>query len=115
MTVQDAAIISAVSAAINTVAVLVSLGLVIWTSFFRKTRRDRIDELKEEMEILLSLDWIGKIITANSADEFFQSLAPKFQKRKYKVLHQCAFDSLGYENKNMAFQHLHSERMQELY
>ena len=41
-----AAIISALSAFIST-------GVVIWISFFRKTRRDRIDELKLEMQVLL--------------------------------------------------------------
>ena len=42
-----AAIISALSAFIST-------GIVIWVSCFRKTRRDRIDELKTEMQVLFT-------------------------------------------------------------
>ena len=108
MTEQHAAIISAVSAAINTLAVLVSLGLVIWTSFFWKTRRDRIDELKVEIQILLSQGWAEDIINKNhSVDEFFQSLTlkPKFQKDKYRILRQSAYDELGYEGKNPVIKH----------
>ena len=106
MTAEHAAIISAVSAAFNTIAVLVSLGLVIWTSFFRKTRRDRIDELKVEIQILLSQGWAEDIINNNhSVDEFFQSLKPKFQKDKYRVLHQSAYDELGYEGRNPVINH----------
>ena len=64
MTPEQAATLSAVSAVVNTFAVLVSLGLVIWTSFFRKTRRDRIDELKVEvLEVVSTVkghkDWVA--------------------------------------------------------
>ena len=47
-----APLISAGSALISAVAVLISTWFVIWTAYFRKTRRDRIDELKEEMQII---------------------------------------------------------------
>ena len=99
-----APIISAGSAFISTVAVLVSTGLVIWTHFFRTTRRERIDELKVEMLVLFSEGWdTTKVKTKSALEEFFQNLSPKFQKSKYKMLHQCAFDELGYEGKNEIF------------
>ena len=100
MTEQDAAILSAISAAINTIAVLVSLGLVIWTSFFRKTRRDRIDELKVEMQVVLSqIQEEGRLIVAGKEDEYFQRLGDKFRKEKYKMLYRCAYDELKNEGK----------------
>ena len=113
MTEQHAAIISAVSAAINTVAVLGSLGLVIWTSFFRKTRRDRIDELKVEMQIKLSQGWTDRIIKTHDMDKFMQSLGPKFQKKKYKALLQCAYNELAYEGKNEVVEHYKSRRKEQ--
>ena len=48
-----AAIISAGSALISTVAVLISTWFIIWTTYFRKTRRDKIDELKVEMQVII--------------------------------------------------------------
>lgn len=109
-----AALISAVSALISAVAVLVSTGFVIWATCFRKTRRDRIDELKEEMLIRFSEGWDEKRIRSRkSLEEFFQELSPKFQKPRYKALHQCAFDELGYEGRNLAFRFL--KHVQERY
>ena len=99
-----AAIISAGSAFISTVAVLISTGFIIWTTCFRKTRRDKIDELKVEMQILFSEGWDDTKIRSNRAlEDFYKELRPKFQKEKYKTLHQFAFDELGYEGKNEAF------------
>ena len=48
---------------INALAVLTSTGFIIWTTCFRKTRRDRIDELKLEVLRIVSNvkgheDWI---------------------------------------------------------
>ena len=101
-----AAIISAGSALISTVAVLISTGFIIWTTYFRKTRRDKIDELKEEMQVMLSDSWANQIIYNEEKEEdFFESLKPKFQKPKYKVLHQCAYDELGFEGKNPVVKH----------
>ena len=88
---------------INAVTVFASFLFVIWTSHFRKTRRDRIDELKVEIQIKLDSYWMKQIIKAENPDRFFESLSPKFQKTKYSLLHRCAFDELGYENKNWAF------------
>ena len=100
MTEQHAAIISAVSALISAVAVLVSTGFVIWATCFRKTRRDRIDELKVEMQVVLSqVQEGGLIIVAGREDEYFQRLKPKFRKPKYEVLHRCAYDELKNEGK----------------
>ena len=69
------------------------------------------------MEIMLSEDqgrWVKRIIKSGNENEFFQNLSSEFQDKKYKVLHQCAFDELGYEYKNLAFTHLHAERMRDL-
>ena len=63
-----------------------------------------IDELKEEMQILFSEGWDDTKIRSNKAlENFYKELRPKFQKERYKRLHQCAFDELGYEGKNEAF------------
>ena len=79
-----AAIISALSAFIST-------GIVIWVSCFRKTRRDRIDELKTEMQVLFTGEAVKRIIKDyDPPDEFFKLLKPKFQGKRYKDLHQCA-------------------------
>ena len=98
-----AAIISAISA-------LMSTGVVIWTTCFRKTERDRIDELKRTIQVMLSQGWEERIINRESTDDFFnslKSLKPKFQKPKYEMFHQSAFDELGYEGKNGAYLFLH--------
>ena len=84
MVEKYAAIISALSAFIST-------GVVIWISFFRKTRRDRIDELKLEMQVLLD----GRqIILVTERDSFLQSLDSKYKKRKYERLHIVAYTEL---------------------
>ena len=77
-----AAIISAGSALISAIAVLISTFFVIWTTYFRKTRRDRIDELKIEMNILFSKGWARKIIGNNQGEEqFYQALNPQVSKK----------------------------------
>ena len=85
---------------INAVTVLASFVFVVWTSHFRKTRRDRIDELKVEMQILLSQGWTNRIVKTHDMNGFMKSLPKKFRKRKYKGLHLCAYNELGYEGKN---------------
>lgn len=91
-----AAIISAIAALIGAVSATIAI--------FRKTRRDRIDELKVEMQVLFSKGWDAtRVKTKSGLEEFYQNLSPKFQKPKYKMLHQCAFDELGYEGKNEIF------------
>ena len=65
-----------------------------------------MDELKEEMQILFSQGW-GKDIIGGTrdVDDFFGSLKSKFQKPRYKRLHQSAYDELGYEGKNPVINH----------
>ena len=100
-----ATIISAGSALISTVAVLISTWFIIWTTCFRKTRRDKIDELKVEMQVLFSQitdDGYLEISSSNyrnDLDEHFQQLKPKFQKPEYKVLQHCACYELVCEKK----------------
>ena len=60
-----ATIISAVSAFISAVGVIISTGFVIWTTCFRKTRREIVDDLKFEIQVLLSEEGI----TGMSTDE----------------------------------------------
>ena len=92
---------------INAITVFASFGFVIWTTCFRKTRRDRIDELKVEMQVLFSEGWDDTKIRSNKVlEEFYKELRPKFRKERYKRLHQCAFDELGYEGRNPAFRFL---------
>ena len=100
MTEQQAAMISAVSALISALAVLVSTYFIIWITYFRKTRRDRIDELKEEMQVKFSQGWTQHIIKTHDMDGFLRSLDKKFRKPAYKRLYQCAYNELAYERKN---------------
>ena len=86
-----ATIISAVSAAISAIAVLVSTGFVIWTTCFRKTRRDRVDELKLEIQVLLSQRGNTPMLSGDM-EILLRSLESKFQEPKYKILHRCAFN-----------------------
>lgn len=99
---------------INAITVFASFGFVIWTTCFRKTRQDRLDELKFEMRVLFSEGWDErKIRSPKAVEEFYKELHPKFQKERYKRLHQCAFDELGYEGRNPAFRLL--KHVQERY
>ena len=63
-----------------------------------------VDELKTEMQVLIAEGWDEtRIQTDTDLIEFFQVLPNEFQEPKYKALHQCAFDELGYEGKNAAY------------
>ena len=87
-----AAIISALSAFVSAVAVVISTGVVIWISFFRKTRRDRIDELKTEMQILFPKVGAGGhlvISAADGPDKYFKQLKPKFEKKIQNITPVC--------------------------
>lgn len=59
------------------------------------------------MQVMLSQGWEERIINRESTEDFFNSLKPKFQKAKYEMFHQSAFDELGYEGKNRAYLYLH--------
>ena len=97
---ENATVIQAASALISALAVLISTWFIIWTTCFRKTRRDRMDELKVEMQILLSQGWTDRIVKTHDMDGFIRSLDSKFQTPEYKKLHQCAYNELAYEGKN---------------
>ena len=87
---------------INALAVLTSTFFIIWTTCFRKTRRDRIDELKVEMQVLFSQITQGRNLRVDydkGPDEYFQQLNAKFQKEIYKVLYRPAYDELVSEGK----------------
>ena len=94
-----ATVISAGSALISAIAVLISTVFIIIT-FFRKTRRDRMDELKVEMQELFTKDIVRKKYLEISPEEFFGLLKPKFKTKKYETLHRCAYDELTHEGKN---------------
>lgn len=91
-----APIISALSALVSAIMVIISTGFVIWTSCFRKTRRERVDDLKFEIHFLLSEKGITGMST-DRRDEFLAELEPKFQEEKYKKLHLFAFKELENE------------------
>ena len=97
---ENATVIQAASALISALAVLISTWFIIWTSFFRKTRRDRIDELKVEMQVLFTTESVRQKVLEISESEFFNALKRKFKIRKYRILHQSAYDELTNENKN---------------
>ena len=97
---ENATVIQAASALISALAVLISTWFIIWTSFFRKTRRDRIDELKVEMQVLFTTESVRQKVLEISESEFFNALKRKFKTRKYRILHQSAYDELTNENKN---------------
>ena len=92
-------VISAGSALISALAVIISTVFIIMT-FFRKTRRDRIDELKVEMQELFTKDIVRQKYLEISEEEFFTHLKPEFKTQEYSTLHRCAYDELTYENKN---------------
>ena len=98
------------AAVINAIAVLGSFIFVIVVSF-KKSRRDRIDELKVEMQVLFSQGWDHKRIHSRETEEkFFESLSPKFKKGRYKILHEVAYDELGREGKNDAWSYKNLKR-----
>ena len=87
-----AAIISAISA-------FVSTGVVIWATCFRKTRRERMDELKTELQVIFG-SYRYKGLVEMSEEEICSKLKSKFQKSKYASLHRSAYDELTNEGKN---------------
>ena len=64
--------ISALTPIINAITVLASFEFIIWTTCFRKTRQDRLDELKFEMRVLFSEGWDDrKIRSPKTLEDFF--------------------------------------------
>ena len=95
-----ATIISALSAFVSAIAVLVSTGFVIWTTCFRKTRRDRIDELKTEMRVYVSNNH-GFDLYPQDAHTMLENLSKseKYGKDEYKDLYRPALHELMADNK----------------
>lgn len=107
---EQKSMIETYAAVINAFAVLGSLVCVIVASF-RKSRRDKIDDLKIEMQVRLTHDWNSQTFhTAETEKKFFESLSPKFKRKRYEVLHQCAFDELIYESRNEALRLIRLKR-----
>ena len=90
---------------INALAVLTSTFFIIWTTCFRKTRRDRIDELKVEVLAVVSTvkghkDWIT---TINSSDfqgdsrDLSRLLGKTYQEKKWYNLLPVALVELRNE------------------
>lgn len=70
-------------------------------TYREKMRRNRIDKLKDKMLVLFSEGWDDRRVhTPETEEKFFEALGPKFQKKRFKDLHQTAFDELGREGKN---------------
>lgn len=92
-------------------AIIVAIGTPITIlygipNYREKMRRNRIDKLKDRMLTLFSEGWNHqRIHTPETEKKFFEELGPKFQKKRYKVLHQIAYDELGREGKNDAWRH----------
>ena len=85
-----AAIISAVAALISAVA-----ALYVGT---RKTRQNRIDELKTEMRIYVS-NKHGFKMYPKDVEPMFRSLPNKYQEPIYKELHRAAYHELRLEGR----------------
>ena len=80
-----ATIVSAVSAFISAVAVIISTGFVIWTTCFRKTRRDKVDEFKlEVLSVVCNEKGHKKWINAKNISHDPKYLSKVFD-RKYHV------------------------------
>ncbi len=88
-------------------AVAALVGIMFGTpTFLEKMRKRRLDKLKDRMLDLFSEGWNHqRIHTPDTEQKFFEELGPKFQKRRYKKLHQIAYDELGREGKNDAWSH----------
>ena len=53
------------------------------------------------MQVLFTGDAVKRIIKDYAPpDEFFKLLNRKFQGKRYKALHQCAYDELTFEDRN---------------
>ena len=86
------------AALISAIAALVSAVAAVFISL-RKTERQRIDELKDRMRVILSENGEYAVRGYDGKDELFQRLDPKCRKPKYKALHQLAYDELKSEGK----------------
>ena len=87
------------AAIISALAALIGAGAAVYVGT-RKTRRDRVDDLKLEMQVLFTLGLAHEVIVDYTNCKFFDLLDDNFQNLEYKKLHQCAFDELRYEGRN---------------
>ena len=103
-------ILAPYAAVMSAGAALISAGAAVYIGT-RKTRRDRIDELKIEMQVRLTLDWNSQTFhTVEAEKQLFESFSRKFKGERYKVLYQCAFDELVYESKNETLRYIRLKR-----
>ena len=97
--------INAFAPIINAITVLLSFGFVIWTTCFRKTRRDKIDELK--LEVLKKVsnvkgheDWIKAMDLSELQGregiviikDLLKLLPKNYRKKKWYELFACCVD-----------------------
>lgn len=82
---------------IGGIAALFTAAVTIFTKF-RKTEREKIDELKDVLLVILSKDGSYTIIDGYEGS-VFRHLDSKYQIQKYTKLHQRAFDELKSEGK----------------
>lgn len=96
--------ISDITAIIVAFTALIGVPITIFYGFptyLEKMRKIRINKLKDRMLILFSEGWNSqRVHTQETLNKFFEALGPKFQKERYKTLHQEAFDELGREGRN---------------
>ena len=92
-------ILAPYAAIISAAAALISAVTVVYIGT-RKTRRDRVDELKIEMMVLFTQNLAREVIADYTQKKFFVLLDVDFQSPEYEKLHQCAFDELRYEGRN---------------
>ena len=94
----------------NITAIIIAFAALIGTpitilygfpTYLEKMRKIRINNLKDRMLVLFSEGWNSqRVHTSEALKKFFEALGPKFQKERYKTLHQEAFDELGREGRN---------------
>ena len=103
-------ILAPYAALMSAAAALISAGTAVYIGT-RKTRRDRIDELKIEMQVRLTQDWNSQTFHTDEAEkQLFGSFSRRFKGKRYKVLYQCAFDELVYESKNETLRYIRLKR-----
>ena len=94
--------INAFAPIINAITVLLSFGFVIWTTCFRKTRRNRIDELKVEVLETVSTvkgheDWVRTKELSTAAENLSKVLGRKYHSKKWYHLLPVALVELRNE------------------
>ena len=94
--------INAFAPIINAITVLLSFGFVIWTTCFRKTRRNRIDELKVEVLETVSTvkgheDWVRTKELSTAAEDLSKMLGRKYHSKKWYDLLPVALVELRNE------------------